>query len=387
MERSRCLIFDPFAGISGDMILGGLIDLGLEADWLVSLVASLPVKADLSIEEVTRGSIKATAVNVEVSGTDVVRHLSDVLEIIDAAQVEERAREWAAAAFGKLAEVEGDIHGISPDKVHFHEVGADDAIVDILGACAGISHLGIERCFTRPVAVGIGWVKAQHGALPLPAPATIRLLEVLPVRESEMEGELTTPTGAALLSVLTGGRRLQGEFTPIRSGYGAGGRDPATHPNCLRLILADLDERGDLIVVQADIDDMSPEYVPSLLEELLEAGAIDASSQPVQMKKGRTGLRIEALVPETGREAVSRALFQGSTTLGLRYWRVQRETLPRAARTVEWRGHTIRVKASTAPDGHVHLKPEFDDVAAAARAAGVPTLRAQDEIEGLLRDV
>jgi uncharacterized protein (TIGR00299 family) protein len=386
LERSRCLIFDPLAGISGDMILGGLIDLGLEADWLESLIASLPVKVDLSIDEVSRGSIKATAVHVETLESGVVRHLKDVLEVIDAAKLDEKAREWAREAFRKLAEVEGGIHGVSPDKVHFHEVGADDAIVDIVGACAGVARLGIDQCFTRPVAVGIGWIEAAHGALPLPAPATIRLLEGLPVRESEMEGELTTPTGAALLSVLTRGQRLQGGFTPVRSGYGAGRRDPATHPNCLRLILADLAERGDLIVMQADIDDMSPEYVPSLLEELLEAGAIDAWTQPVQMKKGRTGLRIEALVPETGREAVSRALFQGSTTLGLRYWRVQRETLPRAARTVEWRGHTIRVKASTAPDGHVHYKPEFDDVAAAARAVGVPTLRAQSEIEQLLRD-
>ncbi|NIN71305.1 MAG: nickel pincer cofactor biosynthesis protein LarC [Gemmatimonadetes bacterium] len=385
-ERSRCLIFDPFAGISGDMILGGLIDLGLEADWLKALVSDLPVKVDLSIEEVSRGSIKATAVRVETLESGVVRHLKDVLEIIDAANVDEKAREWAAAAFRKLADVEGGVHGIAPEKVHFHEVGADDAIVDILGACAGMSQLGIDRCFTRPVAVGIGWVVAQHGALPLPAPATIRLLEDLPVRESELEGELTTPTGAVLLSVLTGGQRLHGDFTPVRSGYGAGVRDPSTHPNCLRLIIADLDARGDLIVMQADIDDMSPEYAPSLLEELFAAGAIDAWTQPVQMKKGRTGLRIEVLVPETGREAVSRALFQGSTTLGLRYWRVQREILPRAAKTVEWRGHTIRVKASTSPDGHVHYKPEFDDVAAAARAEGVPTLRAQDEIEQLLRD-
>ncbi len=385
-ERSRCLIFDPFAGISGDMILGGLIDLGLEADWLKALVSDLPVKVDLSIEEVSRGSIKATAVRVETLESGVVRHLKDVLEIIDAANVDEKAREWAAAAFRKLADVEGGVHGIAPEKVHFHEVGADDAIVDILGACAGMSQLGIDRCFTRPVAVGIGWVVAQHGALPLPAPATIRLLEDLPVRESELEGELTTPTGAVLLSVLTGGQRLHGDFTPVRSGYGAGVRDPSTHPNCLRLIIADLDARGDLIVMQADIDDMSPEYAPSLLEELFAAGAIDAWTQPVQMKKGRTGLRIEVLVPETGREAVSRALFQGSTTLGLRYWRVQRESLPGAAKTVERRGHTIRVKASTSPDGHVHYKPEFDDVAAAARAEGVPTLRAQDEIEQLLRD-
>lgn len=384
-ERSRCLIFDPFAGISGDMILGGLIDLGLEADWLAALVSNLPVKVDLGIEEVSRGSIKATAVRVKTLESGVVRHLKEVLEVIDAAQVDEKAREWAREAFRKLADIEGGIHGIAPEKVHFHEVGADDAIVDILGACAGVAQLGIEHCFTRPVAVGLGWVEAQHGALPLPAPATLRLLEGLPVRESELEGELTTPTGAVLLSVLTGGRRLRGDFTPVRSGYGAGVRDPSTHPNCLRLIIADLGERGDLIVMQADIDDMSPEYTPSLLEELFAAGAIDAWTQPVQMKKGRTGLRIEVLVPEPGREAVSRALFQGSTTLGLRYWHVQREILPRTAKTVEWRGHTIRVKASTAPDGHVHYKPEFDDVAAAARAVGVPTLRAQDEIEQLLQ--
>jgi uncharacterized protein (TIGR00299 family) protein len=385
-ERSRCLIFDPFAGISGDMILGALVDLGVEADWLHDLIRSLPVQVDVAIEQVTRGTLKASAVRVETTGVEITRHLNDVLEIIEATELAAPAREWATAAFRKLAYVEGALHGVPADQVHFHEVGADDAIVDIVGACAGISHLGIERCFTRPVSVGRGWVSAAHGSLPLPAPATLRLLEDLPVRESELEGELTTPTGAVLLTVLTAGQRVQGEFIPVRSGYGAGSRDPSTHPNCLRLILAELEERGGMVIVQADIDDMLPEYLPPLVEALYSAGAIDVWTHPVQMKKGRTGQRIEVLVNETDREEVGRALFQSSTTLGMRYWHVDREVLPRTTETIEWRGFEIRVKTSTTSDGDVQRKPEYDDVLAAAQKLGMPPLRARQEIEQLLRD-
>ncbi|UCC72711.1 MAG: nickel pincer cofactor biosynthesis protein LarC [Gemmatimonadota bacterium] len=385
-ERSRCLIFDPFAGISGDMVLGALIDLGLEPKWLLDLVRSLSVQVDVRIEEVMRGSLKASAVQLEATSAELPRRLNDVLQIIEAADIGETARDRATKAFHKLAEVEGALHGVPADQVHFHEVGADDAIVDIVGSCTGIAHLGIERCFTRHVAVGRGCISTQHGSLPLPAPATLRLLEGLPVRESDLEGELTTPTGAVLLSVLTGGQRVPGEFVPIRSGYGAGNRDPATHPNCLRLIIAELEERGPTVLVQADVDDMSPEYAPSLVEALYVAGAIDVWTQPVQMKKSRTGLRIEVLIPESGRETISRVLFQHSTTIGLRYWRVQRELLPRSLAALQWRGFTIRVKTSTAPDGRVQRKLEYDDILAAARALGLSPLQVREEIERTLAD-
>lgn len=378
---SRCLIFDPFSGISGDMILGSLIDLGLSPEWLAELVHQLSIEADVTTTTVSRGAIRARTVTVDSRDPPCERHLSEVLGIVEAAPVDAAARALAASAFRRLAEVEGALHGVPPEEVHFHEVGAADAIVDIIGVAAGVAELGVATCYTRPVAIGRGWVKAQHGDLPLPAPATLKLLEGLPVHESDLEGELTTPTGAVLLSTLTNGRRAIADFVPLRSGFGAGSRDPSTHPNCLRVVLAEAEPDGDMCVLQADIDDMSAEYVPALIDALYGAGATDVWTHPVQMKKGRTGLRVEALVTESRREETGRALFQASTTLGLRYWRVERQVLPRDAKTIEWRGFSIRVKTSTLPDGHVRCKPEYDDVVRAARALGMAPLAARREIE------
>lgn len=382
--RTRALIFDPFAGISGDMILGALIDLGLGDDWLRDLVDRLPLDLGLSVTTVSRGSLKATAVNVETPARGPARGLHDILEIIEKAGLSETAREVAASTFTRLAEVEGALHGTPPDQVHFHEVGAADAIVDVLGAASGIAQLAVDHCFTRPVAIGKGWVSAQHGALPVPAPATLRLLEGLPVIDADMEGELTTPTGAVILAVLTRGARPPASYVPIRSGFGAGSRDPSTHPNCLRVVLAELESDGPMLLLQADLDDMSPEYLPPVLESLHDAGAIDVWTHTVQMKKARTGIRIEALVPHTHRETVTRALLEGSTTLGLRFWPVSREVLPRSAKRIEWRGFRIRLKIAVTPEGHVRCKPEYDDVVEAARALGVPPWQARREIERTL---
>ncbi len=384
-EQSRSLIFDPFAGISGDMILGALLDVGLPADWLRGLVNDLPVRAGIEIGQAARRSINALRVHVETSQPEPARHLDDVLEIIDQAPVPRSAQELATSAFRRLAEAEGEIHGISPDKVHFHEVGAADAIVDILGATAGVAELGVERCYTRPVAIGLGWVTAQHGALPIPAPATLKLLEGLPVSESHLEGELTTPTGAVLLSVLSQGRRAPSGYVPIRSGFGAGRRDPSSHPNCLRVILAALEMQDGLCMVQADIDDMLPEYVPALREALEAAGALDVWMHSVQMKKGRSGLRVEALVRQNQRDEFARTLFSYSTTLGFRFWPVDREVLLRSTKTIEWRGFAIRVKTGFGAEGHVTCKPEYEDIEKAARALGLPALKVRQEVEKLLQ--
>ncbi len=379
-DRPRCLIFDPFAGISGDMILGALIDLGLGSDWLESLVHDLPVRATVSVTRVMRGGLSGQAVTVRSEEEPASRRLNDLLELAEAASIDPAAKRKAEAVFRRLAEVEGSLHGQPPEEIHFHEVGAVDAVVDVLGACAGVAALGVSDCRTRPVAVGRGWIETQHGKLALPAPATLSLLEGIPVRESGFEDELTTPTGAALLAALTEGRGADA-YVPLRSGFGAGQRDPHDRPNCLRLILAEPQPAGSLCLLQADLDDMSPEYLPPLFEALRGAGAVDVWTHPLQMKKGRTGLRLEALAPEARRLEVSRALFEGSTTLGLRFWAVDREVLPRSTRTVEWRGQPIRVKISTSPSGNVRHKAEYDDVIEAARAVGVPPFVARREIE------
>ena len=382
MRSMRCLIFDPFAGASGDMILGALLDVGLDVDWLRELVRGLPVEVDLEVSDARRGSLAARAVTITPRREQPLRHLPDLLEIVESAPVGTEVRAAAIRVIERLADVEADLHGVSREDVHFHEVGAVDTVVDVLGCCGGVAELGVERCFTRPVAIGSGAVRTAHGELPLPAPATLRLLEGLPVRESGLEGELTTPTGAALLAELTKGASWPGCFVPLRSGLGAGSRDPATHPNLLRVIMAELrDETEEMYVLQCDIDDMSPEDVPPLLDGLREAGAVDVISHPVSMKKARIGARIEALVPAGRRLETCRLLLEESTTLGVRFWPVAREVSPRATRTLEWRGYTVRVKTRVTPQGHLRLKVEYEDVIEVARATGLPVHQVREQIQ------
>jgi hypothetical protein len=289
--------------------------------------------------------------------------------------VDARARRIARGAFERLARAEAAVHGSDPERVHFHEVGAVDAIADIVGTAAGIVQLGIDTAYTRPVALGRGWVESAHGRLPVPAPATLRLLEGCPVVESPFEDELVTPTGAALLAELTGGRTAPGDFRPIRSGFGAGARDPKERPNCLRLILLDdAATTAAVVLVQADVDDLSPELVPDALQALLDAGALDAWAQPVSMKKGRPGLRLEALARSDDRARIAEALFTHTTTIGLRFWPVDREILPREVQEMEWRGFRIRIKRAILPDGTFRFKPEYEDVTQVARALGLSPL-------------
>ena len=375
----RALIFDPFSGISGDMTLGALLDLGLPIEWLQGFVAGLGI-AEIGVrtERVQRRGIACTRVLLELPDEHAHRHLKHVVQIIDAAGVDDRVRDRAVDAFTRLAGAEAEVHGTTPERVHFHEVGALDAIVDILGVMAACQELGFERFYTRPVTLGRGWAEMAHGRFPVPPPAVLKLLEGIQVRDPELEGECTTPTGAAILQTLTSGAPPPNTFTPLRTGFGAGSRDPGDRPNCLRLIVVDDSPAGrdELLLIQTDVDDLVPEYVPALMQSLLDAGALDCTAVPVQMKKGRPGLRVEALVSPGASEAVRGALFQASTSIGIRWWPVQREALARREEKVEWRGQQIRVKRSLLPGGGERAKPEFDDVARAAGALGMTPLAA-----------
>lgn len=386
----RALIFDPFAGISGDMTLAALVDLGLPADWLRDFVRGLRIgPVEVRIGRVQRRGIDCARVELELPHEHVHRHLRDVVAIIEGARVAPDVRDRAVEAFTRLAEAEGAVHGTTPDRVHFHEVGALDAIVDIVGSMAGCGELGFESFFTRPPALGRGWAEMEHGRFPVPPPAVLRLLEGVPVTDPDLPGECTTPTGAAILRTLTGGRPPPAGFVPLRTGFGAGTRDPQDRPNCLRLMAAEVgDGEPALWLVQADVDDLSPEYVPPLLDAVLSAGALDCGVSPLLMKKGRPGMRIEALVTEAAWEAVRDAIFRGSTTIGLRRWPVERSTLERAVERVNWRGQEIRVKRSRLPGGGERAKPEFEDVARAAGALGTTPLEAYRALvaEGLAKE-
>lgn len=384
------LIIDPFAGMSGDMFLGGLVELGLEPDRLRSFVAATGLDAEVAVERVDRSGIACTRVAFRLPEEEQPhRHLSDVLDIVRGANLPDSVRERAEGVFRLLAEAEAAVHGVDVEMVHFHEVGALDSILDVVCAAAGVDALGYSTFYTRPVAVGRGTVTMDHGEYPLPAPATARLLSGLPVRETGFEEECTTPTGAALLAALTGGTLPPPEVIYGRSGFGAGRRDPAGRPNCLRLQECRISapsgaESGHggraVYALQADVDDLSAEYVAGARETLMEAGALDVTVARVDMKKGRPGVRLEALVPEAWLDRVVDAFFYGTSTIGVRFWRVERAMLARTESVVDWRQHSIRVKRVTLPDGSTRWKPEYDDVEAAARAEGVSPYEVRAEL-------
>lgn len=370
-------IFDPFAGIAGDMVLGCWIDLGLDREWLVGVADLLELRVEaIEVDRVRRAGLSAVKVTIEPgvdsAGAATGRHFSEIRETIEASGLEERAKALALGAFGRLAAAEGRVHGVPPERAHFHEVGAVDALLDICGAADGYVRLAIREASALPVALGGGTVRIEHGDYPVPAPATAYLLEGTTVRASGYPYETVTPTGAALLAEFCGGREAWGDAKVLGVGYGAGTRDPSDHPNCLRVWLArrESDAPATVFVLQTDLDDLSPEYLPGLIEACLEAGALDAVLQPLQMKKGRPGWRLEALVGPERRDQVEEAVFRHSTTLGIRSWSVRRRTLVRRIETRRWRGHAIRVKVRRSPNGP-RAKPEFEDVSAAAAAEGM----------------
>ncbi len=385
----RALIFDPFAGISGDMVLGALVDLGLPAAWLEEFVARLGLgDVGVVVERANRRGIDCGRVHFELPPQHAHRHLRHVLQIVESSGASAAVKARAGDVFRRLAQAEAEVHGTEAERVHFHEVGALDAILDVLCAVAGIAELGVEACFTRPVQLGRGWVEMEHGRFPVPAPAALKLLAGLPVRDDGLEGECTTPTGAALLAVLTEGRSAPADHVLERAGFGAGGRDPEDRPNCLRAMLVRVAEdaaegAGGLFLLQADVDDMAPEYLPAAQEALLAAGALDAVVLPLGMKKGRVGLRLEALVPASVLEPVLATLFQETTTIGARYWPVARPALERSEDVVEWRGQRVRRKRVRLPGERGRVKPELDDVVHAARAAGVSPGEARRELDAM----
>jgi len=376
----RALLFDPFAGISGDMVLGGLVDLGLPARWLHEFVASLGLGAiEVRVTRVGRGALDCARVEFVTPPETRHRHLSHVLEIIAGSAAPDRAKERAEAAFRRLAAAEAAIHGTTIERVHFHEVGALDAILDVLCTMAAVDELGFEAFHTRPVAVGSGWVDTEHGRLAVPAPATLRLLEGIATTGLDMAGECTTPTGAVILATLTAGAPPPSQVVVRASGYGAGSRDPADRPNCLRLISCDVraTDAEELVLLQADVDDMSGEDVPGAQAAVLAAGALDVVVAMQLMKKGRPGFRIEALVPAAALDAVTEAVFRSTSSIGLRYWPVRRRVLARREEVTEWEGQRVRMKHVLLPDGTGRAKPEYEDLARAAERLGMTTHEAR----------
>ncbi len=388
-------IIDPSAGISGDMTLGALLSLGLPPSWLEELPTQLGLEGvGVSIREVKRAGVECKQVEFAIPEQPHGRHLAELVRLVEQASVSEWVKQRAVRAFRLIGEAEGRVHGVPPERVHLHEVGAVDAALDLVGSLRGFELLGVAAVYHRPVAIGNGWVEAAHGRLPVPAPATALLLEGLEVATGgPIEGEATTPTGAALLRVLSSGSPPD-RWRMVSSGWGAGSRDPHHYPNALRILLAEPAlEAGQVTVLATDLDDLSPEYVEPLRQALLAAGALDVQTWSVQMKKGRTGFRCEIVVDEPAVAAVTAALFRHSTTAGVRCTRAERVTLPRRQVTVRLGVDVqIRVKVFEAlAGGPPRVKPEYEDVLAAALVLGQPPLEvaraAQRSAEALILDI
>lgn len=379
------LILDPFHGIAGDMLLGALVSLGLEREWLSELPAELGLDdAKVRIRDTERQGISCVKVDFDAPPQPHGRHLAEILEIVEKSSAPPDVRRDAAMAFTALAGSEARIHGVSVEHVHLHEVGAVDAILDIVGGIWGIAQLGVSTVYNTAVALGDGYVPAAHGLLPVPAPATLDLLTGLEVRSGPRDsGELTTPTGAVLLKTLSSGKP-PARYVPRRVGYGAGTRDIPGSPNALRAVLADAAEPGatveELIVLSADIDDMTPEHVGHALDAIRELGALDVVAHPLQMKAGRPGWRVEALADMTARKTIEEGMFQELSTIGIKRIAIERVALHREMASLTVEGHEIRIKEVTLPTGAKRAKPEFADVQRLARSLGVPFARANQAV-------
>jgi uncharacterized protein (TIGR00299 family) protein len=362
--------FDAFSGISGDMLVGALADAGAAQDALLAALDSLDTGASCSFEKVKRCGIGATRFQVIAPETHKHRHLPHILRIIEQAELPGRVKQNAAAVFRRLAEVEAAVHQTSIEKVHFHEVGAADSIADIVGACLGFELLGVETIVSSPLNVGSGTVETEHGVLPVPAPATAALLEGKPVYARGPAVELTTPTGAAVAATLAESFGVLPPMKICRTGYGAGTRDFSTQANVLRVMIGEASgavEATTVSVLEAHIDDLSPQILGYAVERLLEAGALDATLQPLEMKKGRPGTLLRVIARPEHREALAQLIFAETSTLGLRVYDAERRVQARRWVEVETPYGKVRMKVSA--EGS--YAPEYEDCRRLAQATGV----------------
>ena len=369
--------FDCFAGISGDMTLGALVDAGLSFAALKSELDKLSVREfTLSQRRVEKHGIAGTKIDVNAREGHVHRHLKDVLEIINNSAISASAKEKAGRVFQKLAEAEAKIHNTTIEAVHFHEVGAVDAIVDVVGAIVGLELLGIETIYASKFRFGSGHTRGAHGAMPVPVPAVVEMTKGFPTERTDIPYELVTPTGAALLTALASNIGETIQLRTESTGYGAGTRDVEQVPNLLRVEIGELvtDTQTDTpVLLETNIDDMTPEIYGYLIDRLLEAGARDAFLTPVIMKKGRPGIQLTVLADPNKETELTELIFSETTTLGIRRLPVQRHILERRTDTVQTPYGPIRVKIADL-GGKQRITPEYDDCARIAREQQVPIL-------------
>jgi len=371
--------FDCFSGISGDMTLGALVDAGCDVEIMRSGLAGLRVPGwTISAEKVWKNGVAATFVRVATEDQSKHRGLSAILDILEKSNLTEQVRKNAAAIFRKLGEAEAAVHDVSLEKIHFHEVGAVDAIVDIVGACIGCEALGIEKFACSALNVGGGTAKMAHGLLPVPAPATAKLLQGKPTYSNGAQKELVTPTGAAIVATLCDSFGPQPAMSVSAIGYGAGSSDLEGQPNVVRIMVGEAAENvvpgfdEEISVVEANLDDMNPQIYGYFLEKAMAAGALDVYTTPVQMKKNRPGTLLTLLCQPADTNHLMSLIFAETTTLGARTYRAQRRALPRETVNVHTQYGDVHIKLSRVNGRIRHVAPEYEDCRKLAREKNVP---------------
>ncbi|WP_439628982.1 nickel pincer cofactor biosynthesis protein LarC [Gemmata sp.] len=372
--------FDCFSGVSGDMVLGAVLDAGVPADAIHAALGSLGLPITLEVERVKRCGFAATKANVIAADQEDYRFLPDILAILERAAVTPKQRELAGRIFQTIAEAEAAAHGMPLERVHFHEVGALDSIADIVGAAVGLDLLGVERFTSSPVPTGTGTVKAAHGIMPVPTPGTLQLLKGVPLAPSKVEFELTTPTGAAILTSVVTEYTASPAMVVEKIGHGAGTKDFLDRPNILRLMVGHAapaahapgsPESDTVAVLETNLDDVPAEIVGYCTERLFAAGALDVFVAQVQMKKGRPGVLVSVICEPAAVPELEAILFRETGTFGVRRHTAARSKLRREAVTVETPWGPVKAKRGWRADGFAIVTPEYDDCARVAREQGV----------------
>lgn len=385
----RTAYFDCFSGISGDMLIGSLLDAGLDFKELERELGKLGLQhVELSARSVTRHGIAATKFDVVDQGKQAYRHLSDLNRIVDEAPLSEPIKDRSKTIFSSIAAAEAKCHGVPVERVHFHEIGAVDTIIDVVGSLVGLEQLGIGQIVSSSLNVGSGTVEFSHGVFPVPAPATTELLRDIPIYATNSRAELVTPTGAAIITMISDRFGEMPELTVKDVGYGAGSRDLA-HPNVLRILVGEAAGEAELehdivTVIDTTIDDMNPQLYEHVVSTLLDSGALEAYLTPIIMKKSRPAIKLTVLCGEEKRSQMSRIIFEHTTSIGLRHRAESRKKLSREIVSVETKFGDVHVKVASLGDEILNAQPEYEECLAIARQMRVPIKTVLREVESEL---
>ena len=375
---------DLIGGVSGDMFVGSLLDAGLPLDKLKSELKKLPdLSYRLEATKKTVHAIRATRLRVICGKKEPERSWKGIRELIRQSGLDPGVKENGLKIFARLAEAEGKIHGVAPDKVHFHEVGATDSIVDIMAAAIGCQELKIGSFYFSRIPLGRGMTRSRHGRIPLPGPATLELVKGLPVQWIDLAAETVTPTGAAIIATLGSHFGEAPSMTVEKIGYGAGQKEFPDRPNLFRLVLGESEaswKQEEMLVMETNIDDMNPEFYDYVLDRLFAAGARDVFLSPIQMKKNRPGTLLRIIAEPSRREKLANILFRETSTIGIRYYPVARMILKRTTKTIKSRFGPVKVKVIEEPDGTKRATPEYEDLRRIAQAKKIPLKVLYDEV-------